>query len=181
MVSISDSPCQFKIERGGMWSVRGLQTLKEQERDSSASPSWSDAHKTICWAKNISTLCLDKYSSFFFFFIESTSLASKSHCGFDWTRLEFLSEPRLLTIELAFPFAKINVDLFSPKFYRCQKKKPFTALWRTLAFFSRTSLAFFCSSFKFPLSRKLTIRSSISVRNIELLSSTVNQPRTYET
>jgi hypothetical protein len=31
------------------------------------------------------------------------------------------------------------------------------------------------------LSRKLTIRSSISVRNIELLSSTVNQPRTYET
>lgn len=32
-------------------------------------------------------------------------------------------------------------------------------------------LAFFCSSFKFPLSQKLTIRSSISVRNIELLSN----------
>lgn len=35
--------------------------------------------------------------------------------------------------------------------------------------FSATLACIFCSSFKFPLSQKLTIRSSISVRNIELL------------
>lgn len=157
--------CPTNLKRKWKWSHLVLQQVDLILRKWSFGP------------KNIFTLCVSINTPPFL--IESTSLVSKTKRGFDWTRLTFLSEAHLLTIELAFPFANINVDLFSPKFYRCQKKKLFTAQWPTLAFFSHTCLHF-CSSFKFPLSQKLTIRSSISVRNIELLSNFVKQPRAYE-